>query len=163
MGVRRRNWLPVIGLLIAAVAVIAGGLRYYFSSAGQATAGMAHLDHRPKHGGTFFMSLDNIHHLEGVLVPPATFRVYVYDAFTQPLSVDAMKDSGGFVEIGQPPNLDRVPLKLSEDGKTLEVQLGKQMTFPITLTLLLHLPGSAPDAQPELFTFPFSHYTIVAN
>ena len=30
----------------------------------------AHMDHKPKHGGTFFMSLDNVHHLEGVLLPP---------------------------------------------------------------------------------------------
>src|ERR1700686_705280 len=37
----------------------------------------AHMDHKSKHGGTFFMALDNKHHLEGILVPPGTFRVYL--------------------------------------------------------------------------------------
>jgi hypothetical protein len=34
----------------------------------------AHFDHNPKHGGIFFMSMDYEHHLEGVLLPPGTFR-----------------------------------------------------------------------------------------
>lgn len=54
----------------------------------------AHMDHRPKHGGTFFMTSDNKHHLEGVLATEGLpkgqreFRVYLYDEFTQPLASD---------------------------------------------------------------------------
>lgn len=56
----------------------------------------AHMDHRPKHGGTFFMASDNKHHLEGVLVTEGLpkgqreIRVYLYDEFTQPLASDVV-------------------------------------------------------------------------
>jgi hypothetical protein len=37
--------------------------------------------------------------------------------------------------------------------------LGDFMKFPVSLTLLLHLPGMAPDAKPELFNFTFTQFT----
>src|SRR5271165_5179838 len=45
-----------------------------------------HSNHNPQHGGVFFMALDNQHHLEGVLLEAGIFKVYLYDAFTKPLS-----------------------------------------------------------------------------
>ena len=62
-----------------------------------AAADDTHQDHDPRHGGTFFMALDGIHHLEGILVPPATFRVYVYDAYTRPISGGELRKAEGKV------------------------------------------------------------------
>ncbi len=59
-----------------------------------------HMDHKPKHGGTFFMSLDNKHHLEGVILPPGTFRVYLYDDHTKPLKAEEVREASGTVQIG---------------------------------------------------------------
>ena len=37
--------------------------------------------------------------------------------------------------------------------------MGNGVKFPVTLTLLLHLPGMEPDAKPELFDFTFMQFT----
>lgn len=109
------------------------------------------------------MCLDGVHHLEGVLTPQGTFRVYLYDAFTRPVLPDEIKEASGYVEVGETSNPPRVALELSKDQTTMEGQIGKDVGFPLTLTLFLHLPGSAPDAKPELFTFEFNRYSVVTN
>jgi hypothetical protein len=122
----------------------------------------AHLDHNPKHGGIFFMALNQKHHLEGVLVAPATFRVYLYDARTRPLSPAQVKQASGTVQWGEQENAPETPLHVSKDGKTLEATY-PGAKLPITLTLLLRMPGAPPKAKPELFTFPFHQYTGSAS
>ena len=97
-----------------------------------------HQDHGAKHGGTFFMALDNMHHLEGVFEPPGIFRVYLYDAYTMPLSVAKMKKASGTVQVGDSPDAPKLPLVLSKDGKTLELAL-PNVKFPFTLTVFLEL------------------------
>lgn len=105
------------------------------------------------------MALDDKHHLEGVLIPPGIFRIYLYDAHTHLLSPAEMKNASGKVQWGGSEDSPELPLTLGKDGKTLESVFDRELRFPLTLTLWLHLPGSPPDARPELFTFPFSHYT----
>jgi hypothetical protein len=57
-----------------------------FACALSASAAMKpHMDHEPKHGGVFFMAPDRFHHLEGVLLPAGTFKVYLFDDYTRPL------------------------------------------------------------------------------
>ncbi len=80
----------------------------------------AHMDHRPKHGGTFFMTSDNKHHLEGVLVTEGLqngqreFRVYIYDEFTQPLASDVV---AARAELSTPSSDDIHKVVLRPDAK----------------------------------------------
>ncbi len=117
------------------------------------------MDHKPKHGGLFFMSLDNIHHLEGVLVPPGTFRVYLYDEYAKPLKTDQMKLASGTIQIGDSEDAPKIPLGQGKKKETMEASLGGNVKFPVDITLLMHLPGMPPDAKPELFNFTFDKFT----
>lgn len=119
----------------------------------------AHMDHKPKHGGTFFMALDNKHHLEGVLLPPGTFRVYLYDDHTKPLKVEETRQASGTLQIGESEDSPKIDLAPGKKKETLEASLGNGVKFPVTMTLLLHLPGMEPDAKPELFNFKFTQFT----
>ena len=105
------------------------------------------------------MSLDNVHHLEGILVAPATFRVYLYDDHTKPLKAEETRKASGTVQIGESEDAPKIDLGPGKKKETLEANLGSGVKFPVTLTLLLHLPGMAPDAKPELFNFEFKQFT----
>ena len=118
-----------------------------------------HGDHDPKHGGTFFMALDNEHHLEGILLSPGIFGVYLYDAYTQPLGRAELHQASGTVQWGDFDGARETPLAVNDVEQRLEAEFGQEVQFPVTLTLLLRLPGMAPDVRPELFTFPFSDYS----
>jgi hypothetical protein len=122
-------------------------------------AGGPHEDHDPKHGGTFFMAMNNHHHLEGVLEAPGVFRLYVYDSYTKPLPPEQMKQVSGRVLVGDADNPPELPLALSRDGDSLEATLGDHVTLPVTLTVLMRFPGMTMEARPELFTFPFRQYS----
>ncbi len=119
----------------------------------------AHMDHKPKHGGSFFMSLDNKHHLEGVLLPPGTFRVYLYDDHTKPLKADQVKEANGTIQIGDSEDAPKIALGPGKKKETMEAALDGEVKFPVAITMLLHLPGMAPDAKPELFNFTFDKFT----
>ena len=119
----------------------------------------AHSDHDSKHGGTFFMALDNKHHLEGVLLPPGVFRIFVYDEYTRPLNAASLAKIRGKVIWGDSDGSPEVSLQEALHGSALEAKAPGTMRFPVVLTLLLHFPGMAASAKAELFTFPFSHYT----
>src|SRR5581483_11196421 len=83
------------------------------SHAGQhAHAPMKHQDHDPKHGGIFFMAMDNKHHLEGVLETSGIFRVYLYDAYTHPLPPAKVKQASGTVQVGDAVDAPKIPLAL---------------------------------------------------
>jgi hypothetical protein len=123
--------------------------------------GGAHQDHSSKHGGTFFMALDNRHHLEGVLDRPGIFRVYVYDAFTQPVSAEELAQTEGKVIWGDRDGAPTIQMQPSADSTCLEALAPEPVRFPVTLTLLMRLPGASPTARAELFTFPFSHYSHI--
>ena len=122
--------------------------------AGPPDAG-AHQDHNSKHGGTFFMALDNKHHIEGLLESPGVFEVYLYDDHTRPVSRRELNQARMTVIWGEQDGAPKIDLKPRSDGTLLEARAPGAMHFPVTLTLLVHFPGSAASAKPELFTFPF--------
>jgi len=121
--------------------------------------GPTHMDHNPKHGGIFFMALDFKHHLEGTLTEPGMFGVYTYDARTQPLDPEKVKEAEGTVYWGEFPDPPGIPLKVGEDEEVLVAELDREIEFPLTLTLLLRFPGNDPGAEPELFNFTFDEYS----
>ena len=41
----------------------------------------AHMDHRPRHGGTVFMAPDSFHHIEGVYPEGGLFRLFATDNY----------------------------------------------------------------------------------
>jgi hypothetical protein len=118
-----------------------------------------HRDHNPKHNGTFFMSEDNKHHLEGTLVAPGIFRLYLYDDHTKPLNEEEAKQVSGTIQIGESENSPNIPLVPGNKKEMLEASLGDRVKFPVTLTLHLRLPGMVSSAKPELFNFKFTKFT----
>ena len=121
----------------------------------------AHADHDSKHGGTFFMALDNRHHLEGVLERPGLFHVYIYDAYTQPVSAEELGKAQATVIWGNQDGAPEIELKPNAEGTALEGKAPGPVRFPVSLTLLCRFPGASPTSRAELFTFPFSHYSHI--
>ncbi|MBI3934788.1 MAG: hypothetical protein HY316_08845 [Acidobacteria bacterium] len=120
-----------------------------------------HQDHASKHGGTFFMALNNQHHLEGVLDRPGIIRIYLYDSYTRPLSREELGRVPAKVIWGNRDGAPEIDLKPNADGTALEANAPEAVQFPFTLTLLCWFPGTSPTSRPELFTFPFSHYSHI--
>ena len=104
------------------------------------------------------MALDNKHHLEGVLLESNVFKVYLYDAFTKPLSSAKVQQVSGTVQVGESDNAPKIPLVVGKSGHTLEVSFSKDLKLPVTITLSLRFQDLGPNVKPEIFTFPFSHY-----
>ena len=129
-----------------------GGLE---TSEGQ---GETHADHDPKHGGIFFMALDEVHHLEGTLNSPGMFRVYLYDSMTLPLNDEEMQGASGTLHWGEFPDPPGILLKVGHEDGMLMAELDREIEFPVSVTLLLSFPG-AQDGESELFNFIFDEYS----
>jgi hypothetical protein len=112
---------------------------------------MEHSDHHPKHGGTFFMSSDNAHHLEGTLPWAGEFRVYFYDNFTTP--IDASFESVAEISKGG----QKLDFKNDEHGKFLTAAIPDGMTLPLRIELRVKFAASKPA---ELFNLTFNNVTV---
>ena len=104
------------------------------------------------------MSLDNTHHLEGVLLKSGVFRVYLYDVFTKPLPTAEVQGASANVRLGESESSPQIPLVVGKDGHTLEASLGKDLSLPVTINLYLRFRDTPPYQRPEVFTFPFRQY-----
>ena len=107
----------------------------YLPSAG------AHSDHRPRHGGVFFMASNGFHHLEGTLAG-TEFRVYIYDNFTRPMDARQFEARVGKRLMEPGPN-----------GDCLTVQLDELTTVPPEVTAFVRFTR---DGREERFDFIFS-------
>ena len=105
------------------------------------------------------MAQDEKHHLEGILLSPGTFRVFLYDERSHPLSKMQLAKADAKVIWGRQEQAPETALKPSNDGLTLEAAAPAKLTLPSELTLLIRFPGAAPDSRPELFTFPFAKFS----
>ena len=123
-------------------------------------AAQPHSDHRPRHGGVFFMSADNWHHLEGVFAPPDEFRLYLYDNFTRPMDVSAggfqaeveferRKDAAGKAE----PATQK--LEPGPGRAYLNVKIPPSAALPLRAAVHIKLK---PEQPTELFNFSFSEW-----
>jgi hypothetical protein len=85
--------------------------------------------------------------------------VYLYDDHTKPLKAEETRRTSGTVQIGESDDAPNIDLDSGNKKETLEADLGNRVKFPVTLTLLLLLPGVEPDAKPELFNSKFTQFT----
>ncbi len=124
---------------------------------------LPHGDHVPKHGGLFFMAPDRWHHLEGTLARPGTFRLYLYDNFTRPMST---KGVSGYVRTGT--LAEDGSLELADERHALtEVAdtnyfeaASPAFRLPLDLTLVLDL--DAGKGKTDRFDFTFESFSVVS-
>ena len=82
------------------------------------------------------VEVDRTDPLEGILVPPGTFLVYLYDDHTKHLKVEETRQASGTVQIGESDDAPKIDLSPGKKKETLEASLGNGVKFPVTLTLL---------------------------
>jgi Cu/Ag efflux protein CusF len=116
-----------------------------------------HGDHNPRHGGRVYMSENQRDHIEGTFVAPGTFRVYFYDALTQPIPPAgvvariALTDSNARV-VGSLIPLTHAP---NSPMNTLEARVpGVKMPFDIQMLVRFR---EGEREQP--FDFTFTEYS----
>ena len=82
--------------------------------------------------------------------------MYVYEDNSKPLMAEETRQASGTVQVGKSDDAPKIDLAPGNKKETLEANLGNGVKFPMTLTLLMHLPGVEPDAKPELSNFKFT-------
>jgi Heavy metal binding domain len=123
-----------------------------------------HANHNPRHGGLFFMAPDLWHHLEGTYESDETFRVYLYDDYTRPLSAELAKQVAGRVVTKETfdaatkttKEITAFPLKLSPDGDYLEARPGR-MKLPAEMTAKVKFKSGDQEYR---FDFTFGEFSV---
>ncbi|MCK5427237.1 MAG: FixH family protein [Thermodesulfovibrionia bacterium] len=112
-----------------------------------------HMDHTPKHGGTFFMAPNKKNHIEGVYSKERGFQLYIYDEFTQPISVIGFQ---AFIKM-EAEEIDHILfLSPTKDHMILQSPLIEghhsdlNLEGAFEIELYLKFPG---ENIPELFNF----------
>ncbi len=122
-----------------------------------------HGDHNPKHGGIFFMAPDNWHHIEGTYPAAGRFRVYVYDDFSKPLTMDKarrVRARAVTKEMLDPKTrtareLASAPLVLARNGAFFEARI-EALALPAQMTAKISF---GPDDKESRFDFTFPAFS----
>ncbi len=122
----------------------------------------AHGDHNAKHGGIFFMAPDNWHHLEGAYPAAGRFRVYVYDDFSKPLTLEKARKVRGRVvtketidpKTGRTRELASTPLVLARNGAFFEARVDAPLPAKLTAKIAF-----TPGDKESRFDFAFPAFT----
>jgi hypothetical protein len=116
-----------------------------------------HMDHEPKHGGVFFMAPDRTHHLEGVLLPAGTFKVYLYDDYTRPIPATGFE---ALMQLDGPAEARKLKLFVDSADGTLSIRDLPVKQFPVDITVWITFPGrSGGLPHTELFSFSFDGFS----
>lgn len=112
---------------------------------------MAHSDHDAKRGGVLFMAPNEMHHVEGTYSPECGFHLYLYNAFTKPISVGRFHAAIHVVGAmkGEEAESFRF-LEPNQAGSALEAAPLKGMKGPLQIELFVQFPG---EEKAELFNF----------
>jgi hypothetical protein len=113
---------------------------------------MPHGDHNPRHGGILFMAPDGFHHLEGVLTPAGSFRLYLYDNFTRPVDARAVRA-----------RIDDRLLQPAGEGEFLELALPAAERYPVEVVLHARFGPAGSSSAEERFDFVFAGETPAAG
>jgi Cu/Ag efflux protein CusF len=109
----------------------------------------AHQVHHPQQGGAFFMAPNKMNHVEVIYSKACGARVFLYNAFTEPISVNRLL---AFVEF-VPSDEDQVEvirfLQPSKDGSYQVTGANHGVEPPFDITLFMKFPNSD---QVEQFT-----------
>ena len=108
----------------------------------------AHMDHYGKHGGTFFMAPDKIHHIEASYSEECGVRLFIFNAFTKPISVRPFQAIVKFVPEDEYEFEAIRFLSPTEDGAILYTRADHGIEGPFNMELYLMFPGSD---EPEMF------------
>ena len=114
---------------------------------------IAHRDHEAKHGGGFFMTSDQMHHLEGTLSVEREFRIYFYDEFTKPIPADRFSAVGKAGAQGKDDDHRDITFQLSPDKAFLTARVDPSVPFPIAAKVFIDFKDGK---KPQVFDFGFS-------
>jgi hypothetical protein len=113
----------------------------------------AHKVHAGRHGGAFFMAPDKVHHIEAKYSVECGMQVFVYNAFTDPISVTRFQGLYRIIPEDEKEWDKKVMRFLSPegDGAFLHAPGDHDITGPFKIELYMKFPES-DDA--ELFNVP---------
>jgi len=114
----------------------------------------SHTDHEAKHGGAFFMTPDQKHHLEGTLSSTNEFRIYFYDEYTKPIPADKFTAEAKSWNKGASES-DRKPLKLAPapDKLFLTGKVDATVKLPLSIKAFVDFKDGQ---KPQVFDFDFT-------
>ena len=122
---------------------------------GEAMPGMtgAHEVHLGQHGGAFFMAPDKIHHVEAKYSKECGVQLFIYNAFTDPISVGRFQAFFKIIPEDED-EWDKEVIRFlspTADGAVLHARGDHDIAGPFKIELYVKFPES-DDA--ELFNIP---------